>query len=111
MCAALGIAAQAGCLTVILAVAALLLGLWLDQVLGTRRIFALICVAVSVAIALFVTLRVTQRLIARIIRPDKLKQGFRSMTRRIKQKGFQFLTGVYGPVILVTDCANGPTQS
>ncbi len=74
MYAALGIAAQAGCLTVILAVAALLLGLWLDQTLGTRRIFALICVVGSVPIVLFVSLRITQRLIARIIPPDKPKK-------------------------------------
>jgi 4-amino-4-deoxy-L-arabinose transferase-like glycosyltransferase len=74
MYAALGIAGQAGCLTVTLAVAALLFGLWLDQLLGTRRIFALICVAGSVPIALFVTLRVTQRLIARMLPPDKPKK-------------------------------------
>jgi hypothetical protein len=74
--AALGIAGQAGCLTVILAVGALLVGLWLDQILGTRRIFALVCIVVSVPINLFVTLRLTQRLIARIVPPDKPKSGF-----------------------------------
>ena len=76
MYAALGIAGQAGCLTVLVAVGALLLGLWLDQVFGTRRIFALILVVGSVPVSLFVTIRITQRLIARIIPPDKPKSGF-----------------------------------
>ena len=68
--AALGLAGQAGCLAVVLAVGALLVGLWLDQTFGTRRTFALICVVVSVPVNLFITLRITQMLIARVIPPD-----------------------------------------
>jgi len=67
---ALGLAGQAGCLAVVLAIGALLVGLWLDQTFGTRRTWALICVVVSVPVNLFVTLRITQALIARVIPPD-----------------------------------------
>ncbi len=73
--AALGLAGQAGCLAVALAVGSLLVGLWLDQVLGTRRTWALICVLVSVPINLIITLYVTQRMIARVFPPDKMKTG------------------------------------
>ena len=66
---ALGLAGQAGCLAVVLAVGALLLGLWLDQIFGTRRTWALICVVVSVPVNLVITLRITQSLIARVIPP------------------------------------------
>jgi magnesium-transporting ATPase (P-type) len=67
---ALGLAGQAGILAVVMAVGSLLLGLLLDQVLGTKRTWALICVVASVPINLFVTLRITQSLIARVIPPD-----------------------------------------
>jgi hypothetical protein len=75
MYAALGLAGQAGCLAVGLAIGALVLGVWLDQTFGTRRTWALICVLVSVPVNLFITLYVTQRLIARIIPPDKPRTG------------------------------------
>src|SRR5579859_5894420 len=70
--AVLGLAGQAGCMTVVMAIGALLVGLWLDQRLGTRRTWALICVVGSVPINLVVTLVVTQRLIARLIPQDQL---------------------------------------
>jgi hypothetical protein len=69
--AAMGVAGQAGCLTVFFAVGALVVGVWLDQVFGTRHILVLVCVAVSVPINLVITLRLTQRLIARVIPPEK----------------------------------------
>ena len=65
--AVLGLAGEAGCLSVVLAIGALLLGLWLDHVLNTRRIAAIVCVVGSVPINLFITLRLTQRLVARVI--------------------------------------------
>ncbi len=73
MYAAFGLAGQVGCFALIVAIGALVLGLWLDQTLGTRRTWTLVCVVVSVPINLFVTLRITQRLIARIIPPDQPK--------------------------------------
>ena len=73
--AAMGVAGQAGCLTVLFAVGSLLIGMWLDQTLGTRRTWALICVVAGVPINLIITLRITQRLIARIIPPDKPKES------------------------------------
>jgi hypothetical protein len=78
--AALGLSGQAGCLAVAFAIGALLLGLWLDQLLNTRHIFAIVCVVGSVPINLIITLRVTQRLIARFIPPDK------SVTKTSSQK-------------------------
>jgi hypothetical protein len=69
--AALGLSGQAGCLAVVMAIGALLLGLWLDQVFKTRHIFAIICVVGSVPVNLIITLRVTQRLIARVMPPTK----------------------------------------
>jgi len=69
--AALGLAGQAGCMSIIMAVGALLVGLWLDQRLGTRRTWALICVIGSVPVNLIITLFVTQRMIARIVPQDQ----------------------------------------
>src|SRR5690242_13521722 len=69
MYAALGIAGQAGCLTVGLVIVALLVGLWLDQTLGTRRVMALVCVVVSAPLSLMLALWVTQRLISRVFPP------------------------------------------
>jgi hypothetical protein len=69
--AALGLAGQAGCMSVIMAVGALLVGLWLDQRLGTHRTWALICVIGSVPVNLILTLFVTQRMIARIVPQDQ----------------------------------------
>ena len=81
--ATMGLAGQAGCLTVILAVGSLLAGLWLDQTFGTRPKLALICVVVSVPINLVLTLWVTQKLIARVIPPDKPKSGAESSTKQV----------------------------
>jgi len=68
--AALGVAMQAGCVTVVLILGALLVGLWIDQQFGTRRIAPLVCIVVSAPISLLIVLRITQRLIARIIPPS-----------------------------------------
>ncbi len=84
--AAMGIAGQAGCLTVVLAVGALLVGVWLDQVFGTRHILVLVCVAVSVPINLVVTLRLTQRMIARVIPPDKPKGSQNSASQNLQAR-------------------------
>ncbi len=69
MYAALGIAGQAGCLTVGFVIVALLVGLWLDQTFGTKRILALVCVVISAPVSLMLSLWVTQRLISRIFVP------------------------------------------
>ncbi|MCC7447186.1 MAG: AtpZ/AtpI family protein [Anaerolineae bacterium] len=65
--AALGLALQAGCLTVLFIIGALVVGLWIDQQFGTRRIAPLVCVVVSAPISLLIVLWLTQRLVARII--------------------------------------------
>jgi len=72
MYAALGLAGEVGCFSLIVSVGALLVGLWLDQVLGTKKILVLACVVISVPINLLLTLRVAQMLVRRIMPPDKL---------------------------------------
>jgi hypothetical protein len=71
MYSAMGLALQVGCLAVVIAVGSLLVGLWLDQTTGSKRTWALVCVALGVPINLFVVLRTTQFLVARIIPPDR----------------------------------------
>jgi len=73
---ALGVAGQVGCIGLILAIGALLVGLWLDQTFGGRRIFVVVCVIASVPINLYITLRITRRLIARVIPQTKSGTGF-----------------------------------
>ena len=70
MYAALGIAGQAGCLTVGFVIVALLVGLWLDQTFGTKRILSLVCVVISAPVSLMLSLWVTQRLISRVFAPQ-----------------------------------------
>ena len=49
---------------------ALLVGLWLDQTFGTKRILSLVCVVISAPVSLMLSLWVTQRLIARVFAPQ-----------------------------------------
>jgi hypothetical protein len=73
--ASVGVAGQVGCLMVVLAIGALVIGLWLDRTLNTRPIATLICVGLSVPLNLFIALRLTQLMVSRIIPQDK---GFHS---------------------------------
>ncbi|PJF36330.1 MAG: hypothetical protein CUN49_06015 [Candidatus Thermofonsia Clade 1 bacterium] len=63
---AIGIAGAMGCYITILAAASILLGLWIDSLLGNeRRIATLICVLAGIPINLFSAVWLTLRLIAR----------------------------------------------
>ncbi len=74
--AAVGLAAQMGCLMAVFALVALLVGLGLDRLVGTdKHWIALACVLVSIPINLFVALRLTQILIKRIIPPSSPPSG------------------------------------
>ncbi len=78
--AALGVAGQMGCFMLIMVIAALLVGLGLERVIGGRvagsaRWVPLICVLVSIPINLVVTIFITRRLIARVILPNQPKSG------------------------------------
>jgi F0F1-type ATP synthase assembly protein I len=55
------VAGLSGCVTLILVVSALLLGLWLDQQLDTKPIFTIGCIIGSVPITLVVMFRMVLR--------------------------------------------------
>jgi hypothetical protein len=71
--AALGVALQVGCLMAVLAIMALLTGLFLDRALNIGRGIVFICVLGSIPIVLLVGLRVAQILTKRIIPEPDLK--------------------------------------
>ncbi len=55
--ALLGLIGQVGCLTLVIIVAALVAGLWLDRQFDTRPLFTLILVLGSIPVTLFVMFR------------------------------------------------------
>jgi hypothetical protein len=66
--ASLGLAFSMGCLMAVLAIVALLLGLWIDRTfLSGGRIATAVCVIASIPINLIVALRITQIMLKRII--------------------------------------------
>lgn len=64
------IAAQAGCFTLTIVVAALLAGLWLDAQAGQRGPFTIGLLIVSIPISLFGMLRIALGAVRRITPPD-----------------------------------------
>lgn len=60
------LAAQAGCVTLIVVFGALFLGMWLDSRAGTRGPYIIGMLILSVPISLFLMLRITLSLIRRI---------------------------------------------
>lgn len=71
---AIGIAGAMGCYITILAAASILLGLWIDSLLGNeRRIATLICVLAGLPINLISAVWLTLRLIARAIPQPPLR--------------------------------------
>lgn len=76
---AIGIAGAMGCYITILAAASILLGLWIDSLLGNERnIATLICVLAALPINLISAVWLTLRLIARAIPQSPLKAEPRS---------------------------------
>ncbi len=56
-----------GCATILLVIAALLIGLWLDARLGVRGLFTIILLLASVPVSLWVMVRVAVKLVSRIV--------------------------------------------
>lgn len=65
------IAAQAGCLIIVMVLTALFAGLWLDAQFGRRGPFTICLVVLSVPVTLYVVLRIVLRLVAAIQPPPK----------------------------------------
>jgi hypothetical protein len=67
------IAGMAGCVTLIVVIAALLIGLWIDSRLGQRGPFTLIFLVLSVPVSLFAMVRFTVSALNRIQLPSRLR--------------------------------------
>ncbi len=59
--ALVGIAGQAGCVTLVVVVVALIAGLWLDRQLGSRPVMTLILVVASIPVSVILMLRMVLR--------------------------------------------------
>lgn len=60
---------QVGCVTVVIVVGALLLGLWLDNLLDTKPILTIVLILVSIPVSLFSLVRIALSAAARIQPP------------------------------------------
>ncbi|HVN14993.1 MAG TPA: AtpZ/AtpI family protein [Anaerolineales bacterium] len=58
--------AQVGCLTLVIIIASLLGGLWLDKTFGTRPLFTLLLLLAGTPISVIVMLFVSRRAVAKI---------------------------------------------
>ena len=61
-----GLLGQVGCLTTLVIVAALVVGLWLDRTLDSRPVFTLILLAGSVPVTIYLMVRVVLGGMARL---------------------------------------------
>lgn len=66
-----GISGLAGCSTIILVIAALLLGLWLDSLVDVRGPFMILLVVLSIPLSLFVMLRIVLSATRLILSPEQ----------------------------------------
>ncbi len=64
--ALVGVIGQVGCLTLVIILAALIAGLWLDSQFHTRPLFALILILASVPVTIFLMLRLVLSFAPRI---------------------------------------------
>ncbi|MBN1888698.1 MAG: AtpZ/AtpI family protein [Thermoflexales bacterium] len=53
-----GMVSQVGCVTVVLVVGALLLGLWLDRLLDTRPVMTIVLLLLSIPVSLYSLVRI-----------------------------------------------------
>lgn len=67
------VAGQVGCTTVIVLFGALLLGMWLDSVVGVKGLFTILLLVVSVPVSLFLVFRMALRA-ARSIQPPAVEE-------------------------------------
>ena len=68
------IAGQTGCITTLIVLGALLLGLWLDSLMGTRGPFIIGLLILSVPFSLYAMLRISLSAINRIQHTDTTKE-------------------------------------
>ena len=68
------VAGQAGLSTVVLVVGALLLGLWLDSLIGQKGPFTIGLVVLSVPVSLFIMVRIALSATSTIQPPAKIKR-------------------------------------
>lgn len=61
---------QVGCVTVVVVIGALLLGLWLDSLLGTRPLLTIAFVLASIPISLYSIVRIAQSAASRARYPE-----------------------------------------
>ncbi|MHB8624739.1 MAG: AtpZ/AtpI family protein [Aggregatilineales bacterium] len=73
----LGIAAvgQTGCVTVVIALGALAIGLWLDGQFNTKPLFTLCLLGLSIPANIFFVWRLALNLIKRTVPPTSKKEG------------------------------------
>jgi len=57
---------QVGCLTLVIILAAVFGGLWLDKTFGTKPIFTLVLLFAGIPVSVFVMLMVARRTLARL---------------------------------------------
>ena len=57
---------QVGCLTLVIILASVFGGLWLDKIFGTKPIFTLVLLFAGVPVSVFVMLTVARRTLARL---------------------------------------------
>lgn len=62
---------QVGCVTVVIIIASLLLGLWLDNLLDTKPILTIVCILASIPVSLFSLVRIALSAATRIQAPAK----------------------------------------
>lgn len=67
------IAGQSGFVTIVIVVGALLLGMWLDSLLGFRGLFTILLVVLSVPVSLMVMLRIVLTAVQAIQPPQNNK--------------------------------------
>ena len=60
---------QVGCVTVVIVVGALLLGLWLDNLFDTRPVLTIVFILVSIPVSLFSLVRIALSAASRIQQP------------------------------------------
>ncbi len=64
--ALIGIIGQVGCITLVIVLLVILLGIWLDRILGTRPVFTLILVFGSIPVTIFTMLFLVRKGVDRI---------------------------------------------
>lgn len=66
---------QAGCLTLVIVILAVLAGLWLDEALGTKPTFTLILILGSIPVSLFTLVKVLKTALPKMEATAKEHQG------------------------------------